>query len=87
MFRAFSRLLLLCALSYPLLVFLTNSVAPHFFRFVPSKLQELSQKAIDAHPNDTKALFKSLVKDLQVEYPGIVADYDENTWVFNVQSY
>jgi len=69
------------------LIFLTNSIAPYCFRFVPSKLQELSKKAIAEHPNDTKALFRSLVKDLQVEYPGIVADYDENTWVFNVESY
>jgi len=69
------------------LIFLTNKVAPYGFRFVPSKLQELSKKAISAHPDDTKALFKSLVKDLQVEYPGIVADYDDSTWVFNVKSY
>lgn len=85
--RAFSRFLLFCAVSYPILIFLTNSIAPYCFRFVPSKLQELSKKAIAEHPNDTKALFRSLVKDLQVEYPGIVADYDENTWVFNVESY
>lgn len=61
-----------------------NSISPRFHRFDPAKLQQISQAAIAKHGDDIDSLFRMMVDDLKVEYPGIIEDYDPTRFVFNV---
>lgn len=57
---------------------------PRFFAFDRVKLQEIAKVSINRYGDDIEGLMRNLVKDLQVEYPGLVGDYEPSQWVFNV---
>jgi C-8 sterol isomerase len=46
-------------------------------------LQQLSQKAIAAHGNNTEPLLRQLTVDLKAEYGDAIADWTEQDWFFN----
>ena len=56
-----------------------------FYIFEPEALHELSQRAIAAHGNDTKAIAGYIIAELKGQKPMHVNDDFENTgeWFFN----
>jgi C-8 sterol isomerase len=53
-----------------------------FYIFEPSQLHDLSQRAIAAHGNDTRAVVNYIVSELEEKTPGSHLNKDEE-WVFN----
>ncbi|PSN62105.1 C-8 sterol isomerase [Corynespora cassiicola Philippines] len=70
----------LVALCSSLMYFLESHLEK-FYIFTPDELHQLSQAAIAAHGNDTKAIVKFIVDDLSAKHPEHV-NLDEE-WVFN----
>ncbi|KAL4891685.1 ERG2 and Sigma1 receptor like protein-domain-containing protein [Aspergillus ambiguus] len=53
-----------------------------FYIFEPGHLHDLSQRAIAAHGNDTRAVVSYIVSELEEKTPGRHLNHDEE-WVFN----
>ena len=81
--QAFSPLLLLLALLFPLLYTLDKNIH-HQYVFEPVKLQEISRVAIAQHGNDTESLMRQVHQDLRTEYgDAIIKDYAKEDWMWN----
>jgi C-8 sterol isomerase len=59
-----------------------DSRLDQFYIFDPSHLHDLSQRAIAAHGNDTRAVVNYIVSELEEKTPGTHINHDEE-WVFN----
>ena len=59
-----------------------DSRLDQFYVVDPSNLHELSQRAIAAHGNDTRAVVDFIVSELDEKVPGSNLNRDEE-WVFN----
>jgi len=80
-----TRSLTIAALVIALLVSLVSYLDRHlenFYIFEPSHLHDLSQRAITAHGNDTRAVVKYIVGELDQKLEGKYLNFDEE-WVFN----
>ncbi|KAF5855159.1 C-8 sterol isomerase [Aspergillus alliaceus] len=59
-----------------------DSRLEQFYIFEPSQLHDLSQRAIAAHGNDTRAVVNYIVSELDEKIPGNHLNKEEE-WVFN----
>ncbi|GAA97868.1 hypothetical protein E5Q_04548 [Mixia osmundae IAM 14324] len=59
-----------------------DGIRDRFYIFEPAKLHQTALKAIQAHPNDTRAIIDSIVADLRTDLPGHAISQTEE-WVFN----
>jgi len=53
-----------------------------FYIFSPPQLNDLSQRAIGAHGNDTRKVVEFIVSELSEKLPGGYVNLDEE-WIFN----
>ena len=53
------------------------------FVFDPVVLQQIAQKNIATHGNDTVAMMRSITEDLKVEYGDAIHDWTEDDWFWN----
>ena len=53
-----------------------------FYIFSPAQLNDLSQRAIGAHGNDTRKVVEFIVGELSEKLPGGYVNLDEE-WIFN----
>lgn len=53
-----------------------------FYIFSPSQLNDLAQRALSAHGNDTKQVVNFIVGELSEKLPGGYVNLDEE-WIFN----
>ncbi|TGO65313.1 hypothetical protein BCON_0003g01090 [Botryotinia convoluta] len=53
-----------------------------FYIFTPTQLNDLSQRAIGAHGNDTAQVVKFIVDELSEKHPGGYINLDQE-WIFN----
>jgi C-8 sterol isomerase len=58
-----------------------DEIKDRFYIFDQNVLQGIAQKNIQLYSNDTHALVRSVVQDLEKEYPGHINVKEE--WVFN----
>ncbi|GAO48855.1 putative C-8 sterol isomerase [Saitoella complicata NRRL Y-17804] len=79
----FLRLAFFLPILYFIWAWFDVNVLPTLYKFDPKVLQEVSQKAIAAHGNNTEALFEALVSGLREEYGELVAPLDYSPWFFN----
>ncbi|KAJ4301420.1 C-8 sterol isomerase [Kalmusia sp. IMI 367209] len=63
------------------LMYMLDSHLPKFYIFDPAELHTLSQSAIAAHGNDTRAVVDHIVSHLSATHPNHVNLHEE--WVFN----
>lgn len=59
-----------------------NARLEQFYIFEPGQLHDLSQRAIAAHGNDTRAVVNYIVSELDEKVPGSHLNKEEE-WVFN----
>ncbi|RDL35899.1 Uncharacterized protein BP5553_06511 [Venustampulla echinocandica] len=64
------------------LYYFLDSHLEWFYIFSPSHLQDLSQRALAAHGNDTRAAVAFIVGELSEKLPGGYVNLDEE-WIFN----
>lgn len=79
--RAYALAGAVLALLSALYLFL-DSHLESFYIFTPAQLHDLSQRAIGAHGNDTRAVVSYIVGELSEKLPGGYVNLDEE-WIFN----
>jgi len=72
--------IIVCFLSA--LFYYLDSHLEWFYIFNPAQLNDLAQRAIGAHGNDTKAVVNFIVGELSEKLPGGYVNLDEE-WIFN----
>jgi C-8 sterol isomerase len=63
-------------------VYYIDAHLENFYIFDPPSLHVLSQRAIAAHGNDTRAVVALIVDELSAKLPGGYVNLDEE-WIFN----
>ena len=60
-----------------------NQTLQNQYVFDPAKLQEISQKAIAIHGNNTESLMRRITWDLKEEYGDAISNWTREDWFFN----
>lgn len=70
------------ALLLPLFFVLDRYIHTQYI-FDPALLQQISQRAIQAHGNDTLPMLEQITRDLKTEYGDAIVDWSREDWFFN----
>jgi hypothetical protein len=74
--------LLFGALLLPVFYLLDQYIHKQYI-FDPVSLQQISQRAIEIHGNDTLPLLQQITADLKAEYGAAITEWSKNDWFFN----
>ncbi|KAK7898061.1 C-8 sterol isomerase [Exophiala xenobiotica] len=74
--------LLFGALLLPVFYLLDQYIHTQYI-FDPVRLQQISQRAIEIHGNDTLPLLQQITADLKAEYGAAITEWSKNDWFFN----
>lgn len=82
MANRFLTILSLVLAAFSALFYTLDGHLEKFYIFSPEGLNELSQRAIGAHGNDTAGVVNYIVSELSEKLPGGYVNLDEE-WIFN----
>lgn len=77
-----SKRLLFGALLLPVFYLLDQYIHTQYI-FGPLRLQQISQRAIEIHGNDTLPLLQQITADLKAEYGAAITEWSKDDWFFN----